>query len=62
MVKRRDLVKELVDAGFINKGGTNHEVFIKPGFRTTVPRHREIDEKPCASNQKASGTTITKLR
>lgn len=55
MVKRRDLVKELVDAGFINKGGTNHEIFIKPGFRTTVPRHREIDENLARQIRKQAG-------
>lgn len=55
MVKRRDLVKELVDAGFINKGGTNHEVFIKPGFRTTVPRHREIDKNLARQIRKQAG-------
>lgn len=42
MTKRRVLVKELTDAGFVSVGGKRHEVFVKPGFRTEVPRHREI--------------------
>ena len=45
MTKRRDLVKELTDAGFISDGGTNHEHFIKDGKMVNVPRHREIPDQ-----------------
>lgn len=31
MTKRRKLVKELLDAGFVSKGGRNHEVFVNRG-------------------------------
>lgn len=55
MVKRRDLVKELLDAGLVSKGGTNHEVFAKPGFRTEVPRHREIKEDLARQIRKQAG-------
>ncbi len=55
MVKRRDLVKELLDAGLVSKGGTNHEVFAKPGFRTEVPRHREIKENLARQIRKQAG-------
>lgn len=36
MVKRRDLVRELIAAGFESRGGTNHEVFVKGGAMTVV--------------------------
>lgn len=55
MVKRRDLVKELEDAGFASHGGTNHEVFKKPGYRTVVPRHREIGEAMAREIRKQAG-------
>lgn len=55
MVKRRDLVCELLEAGFRSNGGTNHEVFTKPGFRTVVPRHREISELTANQIRKQAG-------
>lgn len=55
MTKRRKLVKELLDAGFVSKGGTNHEVFVKPGFRTEVPRHREIKDRMADIIRKQAG-------
>lgn len=44
MVKRRDLVKEVEAQGLKNYGGASHDIFKKPGFTTSIPRHREIDE------------------
>ena len=44
MVKRRDLVKEVEAQGLRNCGGASHDIFKKPGFTTSIPRHREIDE------------------
>jgi predicted RNA binding protein YcfA (HicA-like mRNA interferase family) len=44
MVRRRDVVKELTQAGFESKGGTNHEKFRGNGRTTMVPRHNEIGE------------------
>lgn len=55
MVKRRDLVKELEDAGFENEGGANHDVFKKPGYRTVVPRHREIKDMLADKIRKQAG-------
>lgn len=43
-MKRRDLVKLLLNAGYREDGGTNHEHFVKDGKTITVPRHREILE------------------
>lgn len=55
MTKRRDLVKEILDAGLKSIGGTNHEVFVKPGFRTAVPYHREISENLANEIRKQAG-------
>lgn len=55
MVKRRDLVRELLAAGFVSKGGANHEVFTKSGHRTEVPRHREIGERLADAIRKQAG-------
>lgn len=55
MTKRRDLVKEILDAGLKSIGGTNHEIFVKPGFRTSVPYHREINEKLADEIRKQAG-------
>ena len=55
MVKRRDLVRELLAAGFVSKGGANHEVFTKPGYRTEVPRYREIGERLANAIRKQAG-------
>lgn len=55
MVKRRDLVKELKAAGFVEKGGTNHEKFVKPGYITEVPRHREISDRMANVIRKQAG-------
>lgn len=55
MVKRRDLVKELIEAGFTSRGGKNHEVFAKPGFRTAVPYHRELKEITAGEIRKQAG-------
>ncbi len=44
-MKRRLLVKALLDAGFISDGGTNHEHFKKEKVVVMVPRHREITDQ-----------------
>ena len=44
MVKRREVVRYFEKRGFVNKGGTNHDLFEHPdGRKTTIKRHREID-------------------
>ncbi|WP_165171794.1 type II toxin-antitoxin system HicA family toxin [Adlercreutzia sp. ZJ242] len=55
MVKRRDLVRELTEAGFVSRGGRNHEVFVKPGYRTVVPYHRELREVTAGEIRKQAG-------
>lgn len=45
MTKRRELVKELTDSGFVSQGGTNHEHFTKGDRFVQVPRHREIPDQ-----------------
>lgn len=43
MTKRKDLVRTLEQAGFINKGGAKHDKFVHADGRATeVPRHQEI--------------------
>lgn len=44
-MKRRQLVKTLLEAGFISNGGTNHEHFRKGKITVMVPRHREITDQ-----------------
>lgn len=55
MVKRRDLVGEVEGAGLVNKGGANHDVFVGNGHRTTIPRHREINDKLADEIRKQAG-------
>lgn len=44
-MKRRKLVKTLLEAGFESDGGTNHEHFRKGKLTIMVPRHREITDQ-----------------
>ena len=55
MVKRRDLVKEVEAQGLKNYGGASHDIFKKPGFTTSIPRHREIDEDTARDIRKHAG-------
>ena len=55
MVKRRDLVKEVEAQGLRNCGGASHDIFKKPGFTTSIPRHREIDEDTARDIRKQAG-------
>ena len=55
MTKRRDLVKEVRDAGLVSIGGTKHEIFVKPGHRTSIPYHREIDDELAKEIRKQAG-------
>lgn len=56
MTKRRDLVRELADEGFVSRGGTNHEKFQHPDGRTTVvPRHKEIPNRMADIIRKQAG-------
>ena len=44
-MKRRQLVRILLGAGFESDGGTNHEHFKKGKLTVMVPRHREITDQ-----------------
>ncbi|WP_165048563.1 MULTISPECIES: type II toxin-antitoxin system HicA family toxin [unclassified Adlercreutzia] len=45
MTKRRDIVRALVEGGYVSDGGTNHEHFVKGTKVVMVPRHREIPDE-----------------
>lgn len=42
-MQRRVLVKLLMEAGFVPRGGTKHEKFTKGDLTVKVKRHREIE-------------------
>jgi mRNA interferase HicA len=45
-MKQRDLVKKLVDGGFVfERHGSNHDVYVRGDEREEVPRHKEVNEK-----------------
>lgn len=44
-MKRRELVRKLLEAGFESDGGTKHEHFRKGKVTVMVPRHREIPDQ-----------------
>lgn len=43
-MQRHELVRILEEAGFISRGGTNHEKFVKGDKLVLVKRHREIED------------------
>jgi len=46
-VKRRDLIRELVDEGcYLKRHGKRHDIYINPknGKKAPIPRHPEITE------------------
>ena len=58
MPKKRDLEKELIEAGWTKVKRTKgpHDKFIKPGSRSiSVPRHAEIDEITAQVIRKQAG-------
>ena len=55
MVKRREVVKYLLERGFVSDGGKNHEHFVKGVRFTQVPRHGEISEEMFAKIKKQAG-------
>jgi predicted RNA binding protein YcfA (HicA-like mRNA interferase family) len=44
-MQRRELIRILEEAGFISKGGTNHEKFVKGDKLVLVKRYREIEDQ-----------------
>lgn len=43
-MQRRELVKMLLDAGFMSSGGTKHEKFVRGDCTVMVKRHGEIHD------------------
>jgi len=62
-VKRRDLIRELVDAGcYFDRHGKKHDIYVnlKNGKKAPVPRHSEIKDSLCGLiNQKAARDQMT---
>ena len=54
-MQRRELVRILEEAGFISKGGTNHEKFVKGDKLVLVKRHREIEDQRATRILKQAG-------
>jgi mRNA interferase HicA len=57
-VKRRDLVRELADAGcYLTRHGKKHDIYVNPknGKKAPVPRHAEIKESLCDLIKKQLG-------
>jgi predicted RNA binding protein YcfA (HicA-like mRNA interferase family) len=49
-VKRRELIRELADAGcYLKRRGKRHDIYANPknGRSAPVPRHAEIKESLC---------------
>ena len=59
MTKRREIVKELLDAGFVLRPSkrSNHDNFVKEGIKrpVPVPRHRELDDITASEIRKQAG-------
>lgn len=57
MTKKRDLERELTEAGYVKLGGTGakHDKFRRGNVTVTVPRHREIKETTARGIRKEAG-------
>jgi len=57
-MKRRDLIRELTDAGcYLKRHGKRHDLFVNPknGRKAPVPRHSEIKNSLCEIIKKQLG-------
>lgn len=55
-MKRRDLIKKLVNAGFtLIRNGSNHDVYQCGSVTEPIPRHSEIPEGLARSILKRNG-------
>jgi len=57
-VKRRDLVRELVEEGcYLRRHGKRHDIYINPrnGKKAPIPRHPEIKKSLCELISKQLG-------
>lgn len=55
MTKRRDLVNELLAAGWIEVGGAKHDKFRKGNKTVMVPRHSEIKNSLASAIRRQAG-------
>lgn len=59
MTKRREIVNELMAAGFVLRPSkrSDHDVFVKEGIKrpVPVPRHRELDDITADAIRKQAG-------
>lgn len=57
MTKKRDLERELTDAGYVklSGAGAKHDKFRRGDVTATVPRHREIKETTAKGIRKEAG-------
>lgn len=57
MTKKRDLERELTDAGYVKLtgNGAKHDKFRRGDVTVTVPRHREIKETTAKGIRKEAG-------
>lgn len=57
-MKRRDFVRELIDAGcYLKRHGGKHDIDVNPknGKKSPVPRHTEIKDSLCELIRKQLG-------
>lgn len=54
-MQRRELVRILLLAGFVSRGGTKHEKFERDGVQVKVKRHREIEDETARRILKQAG-------
>ncbi|MCL4705791.1 type II toxin-antitoxin system HicA family toxin [bacterium] len=57
-MKRRDFIRELVNAGcYLKRHGGNHDIYTNPknGRSAPIPRHTEIKESLCELIRKQLG-------
>lgn len=60
-MKRRDLIRQLVDAGcYLKRRGSNHDIYANPrnGKRVPVPRHSEVKESLCKLIRRQLGLDV----
>jgi len=57
VTKKRDLERELTDAGYVklSGAGAKHDKFRRGDVTVTVPRHREIKETTAKGIRKEAG-------
>ena len=55
MTKRRDLIRELEGAGFVEARGTKHGKYRKGNVTVMVPRHSEIKNQMADAIRREAG-------